>query len=168
MKAPQKPSTVGERLNAAATALASVGETPRLDAEILMAHALGWTRAQLFARLGETPNSPQFDALMERRLAYEPIAYILGEWEFFSMTLKCRAPILVPRPETEHLVEAVLEVVETHPGSRILEIGTGSGCVAVALAAHAPDAHVVATDINPQALSLARHNAEYQMVEKTH
>ena len=135
-----------------------VTDTPRLDAEILLAHSLGMPRARLLAHLREKTEAPGFDELLERRLAHEPIAYILGEWEFFSLTLAVRAPILVPRPETEHLVEAVLAFVQDEP-ARVLELGTGTGCVAVAVAHNAPRTQVVATDIQPQALALAGENA---------
>ena len=148
-----------ERLAGAACRLAAVTETPRLDAEILLAHALAIPRASLFARLRERVEVPAFDDLIERRLAYEPIAYILGEWEFFSLMFTVSPPLLVPRPETEHLVEAVLEFVKDRP-ARVLDIGAGTGCVAIAIARNASQCRVVATDINPFALETAAANAE--------
>lgn len=151
--------TLAQRLADATQLLASVTETPRLDAEILLAHALGISRARLLARLQGPCNAPGFDAMLERRLAYEPIAYILGEWEFFSLSFRVTPPLLVPRPETEHLVEIVLEWIESGPAT-ILDVGTGTGCVAVAIAATAPKARLVATDISPDALGLALANAE--------
>jgi release factor glutamine methyltransferase len=147
------------RLRHAAERLAAVSDTPRLDAEILMAHVLGCSRAALMARLRDpADDAPGFDALLERRLAWEPVAYLLGSWEFFSLEFAVAPPLLVPRPETEHLLEAVLEHAGTQPMS-ILEIGTGTGCVAVALAVSAPAVRVVATDIQPKALEVAGHNA---------
>jgi len=94
-------ATVAERLSQAATQLAAVTDTPRLDAEILMAHAAGISRAVLLSRLQETfSGAPGFEASLERRLQYEPLAYIIGEWEFFSLDFLVQAPLLVPRPET--------------------------------------------------------------------
>ena len=150
--------TLGERLETATRELSKVSESPRSDAEILMTHALGVSRARLLARLDHDADPANFDELLQRRLAHEPVAYILGEWEFYSLALEVRAPMLVPRPETEHLVEVVLERVANHP-ARILEIGTGTGCVAIALAKNAPECTLVATDVNPDALDLSRRNA---------
>lgn len=152
--------TLGERLRSATRALEAVTDTPRLDAEILLAHALGISRAKLLAELREAHDPADFDALLARRMNHEPIAYILGEWEFFSLRFHCRAPILVPRPETEHLVETALDFLRKPVGdrTRILDLCTGSGCVAVVLARHCPDAQVWAVDINPAAVALAREN----------
>ncbi len=148
------PVTIARALSLATAALEPVTETPRLDAEILLAHALGLSRARLLSRLQQPlPTSP-FPEYLERRLKHEPIAYILGEWEFYSIPLHVERPILVPRPETEHLVEAVLAA---RP-ERVADICTGTGCVAVAVAKQRPAALVVATDVNPQAVALARRN----------
>ncbi len=153
-------AAIAERLAQAATKLSAVSETPRLDAEILLAHALGLSRAALLARL-QSPleNDAIFDSLLERRLAYEPLAYILGSWEFLSLEFDVEPPLLVPRPETEHVVEVVLEHVGTNPAS-VLEVGTGTGCIAVSIAHAAPLVSVIATDINPAALRVAQANAE--------
>jgi release factor glutamine methyltransferase len=160
--------THAERLAAAAERLSHVTETPRLDAEILLAHALDISRSALLARLRERAEAPAFDEMLERRMASEPIAYVLREWEFFSLRLEVRPPLLVPRPETEHLVEAVLDFVGKEPSDvgaelfrtyQVLEIGTGTGCVAVAIAHNAPNAMIVATDTNPVALETAGENA---------
>lgn len=153
--------TAGEALAQAAKRLVLVSETPRLDAEILLAAALGMGRAQLLARLNDAlPETPFWDWVV-RREAYEPLAYILGEWEFFSLPILCRAPILVPRPETEHLVEAVLDAsaVAASQSARVLDLGTGTGCVALAIARNAPRVRVIAVDRNPVACSLAQENA---------
>ena len=153
-------TTIAERLSDAASLLAPVTETPKLDAELLMAHAVGISRASLLARLHDTfADSPSFETLLERRLRYEPLAYIIGEWEFFSLDFFVEAPLLVPRPETEHVVEAVLEHIKNTPPN-ILEIGTGTGCIAVSIAHSAGAASVIATDTNPNALSVARRNAK--------
>jgi len=153
--------TNAERLAQTARLLESVSETPRLDAEILLAAALGVSRAKLLASLSECADAPAFDYYIERRLNYEPLAYILGEWEFFSLPFNVQAPLLVPRPETEHLVETVLDHARAtrHP-LKVFEIGTGTGCVSVAIAVNVPASAVIATDMNPLALDVARQNAE--------
>ena len=166
--------TIAQRLAAAADALASVSETPRLDAEILLAAALGLTRAQLLARLSDRIDTRGFDGYVERRLNYEPLAYILGEWEFFSLPFTVRPPLLTPRPETEHLVETVLDYAAVWEATRgrgsrrklrVLEVGAGTGCVAVSIAVNLPGAAVVATDINPLAIEIAGKNAARHGVE---
>jgi len=154
---PLRP-TNAQRIALAQERLASVTDTPRLDAEMLLAAALDVPRPALLARLHERTDAPGFDVMLEQRLTYEPLAYILGEWEFYSLGFKVVAPLLVPRPETEHLVEAVLEHVRGAP-ARVLDCGTGTGCVAVAIAYNAPGCCVVATDVNPVAIEVAVENA---------
>ncbi|MBI1320066.1 MAG: peptide chain release factor N(5)-glutamine methyltransferase [Candidatus Hydrogenedens sp.] len=153
--------TIAERLRQAAASLGDWCDTPRLDAEILLAHALGVSRARLLADLNEPFDCPAFEPLLVRRLNHEPIAYILGTWEFFSMKLEVRPPVLVPRPETEHLVECALDHIRRNEllAPRILDLCTGTGCVAMALARHGRQAQVTATDIHPTALEVARSNA---------
>lgn len=138
--------------------LASVSETPRFEAELLISHACGFSRSALLARLNLVVDAPNLPDLIARRLRHEPMAYILGEWEFYSLPIEVKPPILVPRPETEHLVEAVLEEVGDRQ-ARVLDLCTGSGCVAVAVAKNAPNAVVFGGDINPEAIDLARRNA---------
>ncbi|HPO16769.1 MAG TPA: peptide chain release factor N(5)-glutamine methyltransferase [Candidatus Hydrogenedentes bacterium] len=159
--------TLAERLKDAVRQLESISETPRLDAEILLAHALGYSRAQLLARLRDEMLVSDFEPLLTRRLNHEPIAYITGHWEFFSLEFLVRPPVLVPRPETEHLVETALKFLShgTTETSTVLDIGTGTGCVAVAIAKNAVKAHVTAIDIRPEALELARENARKHAVE---
>lgn len=156
--------TLADRIAQAARELALVTETPRLDAEILLAHALGLTRSGLLTRLQDNLEPEGYGPLIQRRLTAEPIAHILGEWEFFSLAFEVLPPVLVPRPETEHLVEVVLECIGEGP-ARVLEIGTGSGCVAVALAYNAPKCRVTATDIVAENLVLAGRNAARHGVE---
>lgn len=154
---------LGDILRGAARQLAAVSESPRLDAELLLAHALGGTRSSLLSRLGDTVPCAAFPPLLARRMAHEPVAYILGTQEFFSLTFIVRPPMLIPRPETEHLVEAALAHLANRPGgappARILDLCTGTGCVAVTLARHAPNTEVTAADLNPDAAALARENA---------
>lgn len=152
-------SSVTEIIADAAARLESVTQTPRLDAEILLAHTMKVSRAQLLAMLGEEADPGRFEDVLKRRIEAEPLAYILGEWEFFSMAFEIKPPVLVPRPETEHLVEVVLEAIGDG-AARVLDLGTGSGCVAVAIARNAPNCTLAATDIRSEFLELAHRNAE--------
>jgi release factor glutamine methyltransferase len=157
--------TISQALRAAEESLSPVTETPRLDAEILLAHAMGMNRSRLLARLRDPFDAPGFEALLQRRLDSEPIAYILGEWEFFSMDFATRAPVLVPRPETEHLVESALEYLADHPAANeMLDLCTGTGCVAISIAKNASRVHAIAVDIASYAVELARENvARHQL-----
>jgi len=138
--------------------------SPGLDAEILLSFCLGMDRTGLL-REGDRPVAPgemqTFNDLLERRLRGEPVAYIVGRREFWSLDLKVSPAVLVPRPETEILVQAVLETARRSGTSapRILEIGTGSGAVSVALARELISARIFATDLSPEALRVARENA---------
>lgn len=151
--------TVREALRAAADALAAAGvATPRLDAELLLAEATGVTRAELAAapeRGVEAPAARRFGSMVRRRVAREPVAYILGRRGFRNLELRVDARALVPRPETELLVEVALEL---RPRT-VLDVGTGSGAVALAIADELPAATVTATDLSPVALELAGENA---------
>jgi len=151
--------TVREALAEAGRRLAAAGvETPRVDAEWLVAHLLGTTRSGLAARGGDDVEG--LEPLLARREAREPLAYVLGEWGFRRLTLKTDARALVPRPETETLVERALALVAETEAPRILDVGVGSGAIAFALKDERPDAVVVGVDISRDALALARENAE--------
>jgi release factor glutamine methyltransferase len=152
--------TVREALWAAEERLARAGiETPRLDAELLLAHALGVTRTQLFAAPeGAVPAG--FEALLVRREAREPLAYVLGEWGFRRLTLTTDRRALVPRPETETVVERCLALLAGRRAPRVLDVGVGCGAIALALADEHPDARVTGIDVSEEALALARENAE--------
>ncbi len=141
--------------------LKTVSDTPRLDAELLLAHALGMSRSSLLARLREPLQTAPVIPLLERRLNDEPLAYIFGEWEFFGLSMIVQPPLLTPRPETEHLVETALDYLRTKGliALRVADICCGTGCVAVAIARNAPRAVVHASDIHPDALRVARLNA---------
>ncbi len=151
---------VAEALEAAVDALAAAGvESPRLDAELLLAEAAGWDRAMLAAEPGRgipAPAARSFGEMVRRRLRREPVAYILGRRGFRSIELSVDPRVLVPRPETELLVELALELAP----SAVLDVGTGSGAVALAIADELPGCRVTATDTSPAALEVARANAD--------
>jgi len=149
-----------QRLLQPATARAA-GATPQLDAELLLAHALGVGRARLRSHGEAVPAAAaaaSFLALIERRAAGEPVAYILGRKDFWTLELAVSPAVLVPRPETELLVERALAL---HPGdeARVADLGTGSGAIALALASARPRWRIVATDVSAAALAVARANA---------
>lgn len=162
--------TVGTMLRAAAAWLTGHGfDEPRITVELLLARALGTDRAGLYARLGE-PLDPErrraFEELLTRRVNGEPVAYILGEREFYGLSFVVRPGVLVPRPETELLVEKVLEFAHDSGGPvrRIVDVGAGSGAVAVALATRLPGAWIVGVDVVEEAIAVARENAERHRV----
>ncbi|MCH7958849.1 MAG: peptide chain release factor N(5)-glutamine methyltransferase [Candidatus Hydrogenedentes bacterium] len=158
--------TLRDLLRDAKGRLRDITDTPRLDAELLLAHSLGLKRAALLARLNtQLSDASVFEAYIDRRCNAEPIAYITGTWEFFSLELEIEAPVLVPRPETEHLVETVLEHIG-NSDARLLDLCTGSGCVAIAIAHNAPKCTVVATDLRASNLALARRNAVRHELER--
>jgi release factor glutamine methyltransferase len=151
-------------LTAAVPQLTAAGvDSPRLDAELLLAHVLGHDRPWLWTHL-DAPLSPvllaEFHRLLARRLQREPLPYLLGEWEFYGRPFLVTPAVLIPRPETELLVEAVLTWAIAQQAKRIADIGTGSGAIGVTLAAELPALHVLAVDISPSALHIARQNAE--------
>ena len=154
--------TVGQALARARAALEATSGTARLDAEVLLARVLGWSRARLLAHPGASldPTCTQrFEALVERRRDGEPVAYVTGRREFWSLEFAVTPDTLIPRPETEHLVEAVLEVVSADDAAAIADVGTGAGAVAVALARERPRSFVLGTDRSPAAVAVARANA---------
>jgi release factor glutamine methyltransferase len=144
-------------LVAATSALAEAGcDTPRLDAELLLAHALNVDRAELVLR-PHTPAPKLFDELVARRAEREPVAYIVGRKGFRHIELEVDRRVLIPRPETETLVEAALELLA--PGARVHDVGTGSGCVALALKQERPELSVSGSDASEGAVAVARANA---------
>jgi release factor glutamine methyltransferase len=159
---------ISQALRELSKRLAGASETPSLDAQILLAHVLGASRAWVLAHPEASLSAPQEQALHaagERLEAGEPLPYVLGHWEFYGLDFIVSPDVLIPRPETELLVERALEWLRLHPGRRAaVDIGTGSGCIAVALAVNIPDLHVLATDISLPALEIAKTNAEKHAV----
>jgi len=140
---------------------------PRREAEILLCGALGCEAAYLIAHLEDgvdLTRARAAEALFARRRAGEPIAYITGGREFYGLWLRVTPDVLVPRPETEHLVDLALERLPSASSARVLELGTGSGAISVALASHRPQLRITATDVSEPALEVARHNAREHAV----
>ena len=162
-------STVAETLNLAARALSGHSESPRLDAELLLGKILELPRSGLAARSNEPvarDSARAYASLIDRRLAGAPVAYLTGSREFWSLPLLVTPAVLVPRPETELLVELALEHLPRRRADspvgqacRILDLGTGSGAIALAIASERPDARVTAVDISAPALEVAMQNS---------
>jgi release factor glutamine methyltransferase len=156
--------TLGQVLRGATEYLAGRGiDTARVDAELLLARALGLARIELYTQHDRPVTEAERTAareLVQRRGRREPLAYVLGDWDFRRLTLKTDGRALVPRPETEIVVERCLALLEGIEAPRIADVGTGTGAIALALKQERPDADVVATDISAAALALAHENAE--------
>jgi release factor glutamine methyltransferase len=156
--------TLAEVLRGATEYLAGRGiDTARVDAELLLARALGLSRIELYTQHDRPLTDAERSAareLVQRRGQREPLAYVLGDWDFRRLTLKTDRRALVPRPETEIVVERCLALLEGIEAPRIADVGTGTGAIALALKQERPDAIVVATDISADALDLARENAD--------
>ncbi|GAB4418437.1 MAG: peptide chain release factor N(5)-glutamine methyltransferase [Anaerolineae bacterium] len=180
-------TSLGDILEKAIHRLAAAGcDTPRLDAEVLLAHSLGRERTWLYLHFSDPLDENQankIEALLRRREQREPVAYIVGHKEFFGLEFEVNPHVLIPCPETELLVETALEIYDLRftiydfninsPNSQftihnlqftIADVGTGSGCIAASLAKHLPDASIFAVDTSPEALELARRNAESNKV----
>ncbi|HUY71065.1 MAG TPA: peptide chain release factor N(5)-glutamine methyltransferase [Gaiellaceae bacterium] len=156
--------TLGEVLGATCEYLTRKGvATPRLDAELILSTALGLTSLELYPSFDKPLTEAERDlarGLVERRGRREPLAYVLGEWGFRRLALRTDARALVPRPETETVVERSLAALGGIDAPRVVDVGTGTGAIALAIADEYPGALVTATDISAAALSLARENAE--------
>lgn len=163
------PATVQQLLQEARSALRSTSfQAPPREAALLLAHVLGCSEVKVLAYPEievDHDEAKRFRGLMQRRLEATPVAYLLGEREFWGRAFAVDSRVLIPRPETEHLVEIVLDV-ELPEAPRILEIGTGSACLAVTLALEIPKAHILATDLSVSALALARRNIHRHGVQK--
>lgn len=137
-------------------------ENPRLEAELLLAGTLGMKRLELYLKFERPMTEPELATLRERvkrRAAREPLQYVLGNAQFRELTLKCDRRALIPRPETEELVELVLKRIPSEAAVRLADLGTGTGAIALALAHERPAASVVACDYSADALALAKENA---------
>lgn len=155
-------TSTDQLLRAGARLLATVSDSPRLDAELLLAHALDESREYLYRTLAEcvpAKAAAHYTALLENRAAHQPLAQILGQRDFWSFNLKVTADTLVPRPETELLVEQALSRIPRQMPQAIADLGTGTGAIAIAIARERPQCRVVATDLSHEALAVARHNA---------
>src|SRR5205823_341523 len=138
-------------------------ESPRLDAQILLAYALGWQRPQLYTRYDEVvPEEPRgrFRELVRRRVEGCPVAYLVGSKEFFLLPFEVSPAVLIPRPSTESLVSACLERAKPLAAPRVIDVGTGSGCIAISVAKRHAGARVLSVDRSAEALAVARRNAE--------
>jgi release factor glutamine methyltransferase len=156
--------TLAEVLKGATEYLAARGvDSPRVDAELILSRALGLSRIELYTN-HDRPLTDEERArareLVQRRGKREPLAYVLGDWDFRRLTLKTDPRALVPRPETEFVVERALARIDGVEAPRVLDVGTGTGAIALAIKHERPDAHVTATDIAADALELARENAD--------
>lgn len=155
--------TLADVLKGATEYLAARGvDSPRVDAELILARALGLSRIELYTQ-HDRPLTDEERArarkLVQRRGKREPLAYVLGDWDFRRLTLKTDRRALVPRPETEFVVERAVARIEGVDAPRVLDVGTGTGAIALAIKHERPDAQVTATDISADALELARENA---------
>ena len=144
-------------------------DTPRLEAEVLLAEALGCPRIELYTRFEEVPDAEpvaKYRDWVKRRAAGEPVAYIVGHREFYSLKFLVNSSVLIPRPETEHVVVAAIEAcqqIKDRP-IRVLDVGTGSGCIAIALAKHVEEVKIGAIDLSPDAIAVARENIDQHEV----
>jgi release factor glutamine methyltransferase len=166
----QSGLTVAEALRQGESRL-SLSDSARLDAELLLCHALSCGRAWLYTERHhglESRSLELFNTLLQRRERGEPIAYIVGQREFWSLPLAVTSSTLIPRPETECVVIRCLELLEPSAAACIADLGTGSGAIALALASERPAWHITATDICPEACRVARQNAVHLGLSNVH
>ncbi len=155
--------TVSEALQRATHSLADHSDSPRLDAELLLCEVLGLSRSALIVRGNDAiavEDRGDYSALLTRRLRGEPVAYLTGTREFWSLPLRVTPDVLVPRPDTETLVDKALERLPAGETRAVLDLGTGSGAIALALATERPRAHIVGVDVSEKALDVAKANAQ--------
>ncbi|MEZ5534382.1 MAG: peptide chain release factor N(5)-glutamine methyltransferase [Thiolinea sp.] len=159
---------IKDLLHQATQQLAAISDSARLDAELLLCHCLNKSRSYLFTWPEAEPDQQQqdcFQDVLQQRLSGQPVAYLLGYRDFWNLTLKVTPDTLIPRPETELLVETALELLTRKSSPRILELGTGSGAIAIALARDLPSANITACDISAAALQVAQENARSYQLE---
>jgi release factor glutamine methyltransferase len=159
---------LGDWIKSARQRLANQSETPGLESEILVTHILGQSRAWLATHPDTSLDDKtvdRLDQLLERLVSGEPLAYLLGHWEFYGRDFCVNPAVLIPRPETELLVESALSWFKAHPyHRRAVDVGTGSGCIAISLAADLKDINLIATDISFKALQVAQINKNRLLV----
>jgi release factor glutamine methyltransferase len=154
--------TIAETVKSAALRLSAHSESPRLDAELLLGKVLGVSRASLIARDNQSvapSDELQLKQLLLKRERGVPVAYLTGSREFWSLTLTVTPDVLVPRPETESLVQHALQLLPREAACSVLDLGTGSGAIALAMASERPHWTITAVDLSPQALTVARQNS---------
>ena len=161
---------LGEELQSAIRFLTDESvPSPRMNAEVLLMFVLGVDRAYLYAhpeRELTADENQRYEAALHARATGKPAQYITGHQEFWGMDLIVTPAVLIPRPETEHVIETVLELTREFPARTVVDVGTGSGCIALALAKELAQAQVTATDISPEALDVAKANAARLQLEK--
>lgn len=138
-------------------------ESPRLDAEVLLSHVLSWPRVQLYTHFEQEVEEgarSAFRELVKKRAEGAPVAYLVGRKEFFSLPMIVSPAVLIPRPDTETAVVVALDCLKGKHAPRVVDVGTGSGCLALAIAKHHPTAQIIAIDFSGEALAVARQNAE--------
>jgi release factor glutamine methyltransferase len=163
-KIPEDQWTVSRLLSWTTDFLRRKGaESPRLDAEVMLADVLGWQRVQLYTHYEEEVGEKArgaFRELVRRRAEGAPVAYLVGRKEFYSLTLQVSSAVLIPRPESEFVVVEYLELARLLDSPRAVDVGAGSGCLAIACTHQHPSARFIATDVSADALAIARSNAE--------
>lgn len=140
----------------------------RLNAERLLAHLLGYSRIELYTNFEQPLQKSELDefrSMIERRVKHEPLQYIIGEVPFLDLIIKCDKRALIPRPETEYMVDEIIKRFKDNPPARILDIGTGTGCIALSLAKAFPEAEVMAVDVSDDVLDLAQENQTHNNIE---
>jgi release factor glutamine methyltransferase len=171
MNVATQPLTLGELLADAQQRLAAHSESAQQDAQVLLAKIIGrrrwWVLAHSKDLLGQ-PQRGRWEAALARLEAGEPLPYVLGEWEFYGLKFHVTPDVLIPRPETELLVETALAWLAANPARRrVADVGTGCGCIAVALAVNVADLHITASDVSEAALEVAKSNVErYHLQER--
>ncbi|MEN8241587.1 MAG: peptide chain release factor N(5)-glutamine methyltransferase [Chloroflexota bacterium] len=165
---PDRTKTISSSLAAAKQQLSELSDTPEIDARVLLAHICKKDQSWLFAHPESHLTGAQvsdYEASLKKVSGGMPLPYVVGKWEFYGLSFKVTPDVLIPRPETELLVETALDWLQRHPEKkRVVEAGTGSGCIAISLAAHNPKLEITATDISAAALQIAMGNAEMHQV----